>query len=310
MENISRFDKIRIKFRRTPVIKSISRFSSYKGLIKNWWEYYLVKVGLRAKADIIFRKDNKLFTLSRQNQGEFYKEFAYRRLEYYGAKIKKDKNSFLISFKGFLFKVRELDIASIIVENFIEEPYKWLKSRGETVVDVGANIGDTAIYFGGLENASKVIAVEPVTYAYNSAKENIRLNKLDKKIILLNGAVDKKKGHIYIANREKSTGILNKKRQGKRVRVFTLDELIKKYKINDALLKLDCEGYEYPIILSAKTATLRKFKRIVLECHWGYLNIEKRLKSAGFKVKHTSPAYNEYADIPDMVINLVFAKRI
>jgi hypothetical protein len=47
---------------------------------------------------------------------------------------------------------------------------------------------------------------------------------------------------------------------------------------------MDCEGYEYSILLGENNDTLRRFQQMVIECHYGYKNIEKKLKSAGFIV--------------------------
>ena len=68
---------------------------------------------------------------------------------------------------------------------FIKEDYKWLKAKNNVVIDIGANIGDTSIYFA-LNGAKKVIALEPFPYSYRMAFENTYNNGYDKKIILLN----------------------------------------------------------------------------------------------------------------------------
>ena len=59
---------------------------------------------------------------------------------------------------------KKFDIIWLINENFIKEQYKWLDVEGKNVVDVGANIGDTAIYFA-LKGAKHVYAFEPYPYS-------------------------------------------------------------------------------------------------------------------------------------------------
>lgn len=46
------------------------------------------------------------------------------------------------------------------VETFLEQPYGILDVKGRDVVDVGAYIGDTALYFR-LKGAKRIYAFEP-----------------------------------------------------------------------------------------------------------------------------------------------------
>ena len=73
---------------------------------------------------------------------------------------------------------------------------------------------------------------------------------------------------------------------------------------------MDCEGCEYPIILNANNDVLKRFNQIMIECHYGYKNIERKLKYAGFKVSYSKVnyGYNKSADDPKMFINLIEAK--
>ena len=78
-----------------------------------------------------------------------------------------------------------INTIDLIVETFIEEQYKNLNVKDKNVIDVGANIGDSAIYFA-LKGATHVYAFEPYPYSYNLAKENIKLNGLKDIITLIN----------------------------------------------------------------------------------------------------------------------------
>jgi hypothetical protein len=60
--------------------------------------------------------------------------------------------------------------------------------------------------------------------------------------------------------------------------------LINEFNIKEALLKIDCEGCEYNILYE-DDVVLKKFKRIVLEFHYGYKNIESKFKHAGFSTE-------------------------
>ncbi|MGC8622558.1 MAG: FkbM family methyltransferase [Candidatus Micrarchaeia archaeon] len=74
---------------------------------------------------------------------------------------------------------------------------------------------------------------------------------------------------------------------GKRIKISSLDKIVKNFGLKHAVLKVDCKGCEYLLLLNASDAVLQAFDQIILEYHYGYKNLEKRLKEAGFKVPHT-----------------------
>jgi FkbM family methyltransferase len=195
----------------------------------------------------------------------------------------------------------------------MDEAYKWLNVKGKEVVDVGANIGDTPIYFA-VNGAKHVYAFEHYPFSYRIALKNIRLNKLEKKVTLLNEAISNENKTIYINGNYKSTGSddLKEFKKGKKIKVVTLEEIVKRFKLKDAVLKIDCEGCEYPTLLNTPNEVLRNFEQIMLEYHYGYLNLKKKLEEAGFKVKVSSPKYhfNDRAQNPHMLLGYFYAQRL
>ncbi|MFP3319451.1 MAG: FkbM family methyltransferase [Acidilobus sp.] len=73
-------------------------------------------------------------------------------------------------------------------EGEYEVPEALSGLRGREVVDVGANTGDTALYFV-LNGARKVIAVEPLPNVAKCAEENVRLSGATDKVRVLNAAL-------------------------------------------------------------------------------------------------------------------------
>ena len=68
--------------------------------------------------------------------------------------------------------------------------YKFLEPiKGNTVIDIGANIGDSTVYFA-IKEARTVLALEPYKYSYNMLVENIRINDL-KNVITINAGYGK-----------------------------------------------------------------------------------------------------------------------
>ena len=83
-------------------------------------------------------------------------------------------------FDGLLFSGHQYgDILAV----FFEKDYEFLNVRNKIVIDIGANIGDTAIYFI-LMGAKKVIGLEPSQEIFKHAEKNLKLNNLSSQINL------------------------------------------------------------------------------------------------------------------------------
>jgi hypothetical protein len=70
-----------------------------------------------------------------------------------------------------------------------------------------------------------------------------------------------------------------------RIRVYSLETLLKEIGVRGgAVLKMDCDGYEYHVLGSASKDVLRTFDQMLIEYHKGYRPIAKILERAGFKI--------------------------
>jgi len=181
----------------------------------------------------------------------------------------------------------------------MDRMYKWLDVKGKDVIDIGANIGDSAIYFA-LKGAKHVYAFEPYPYSYSIAKKNIKLNHLENKITLLNEGCGKS-GSIAIKEDYKNTVGTDLKnfKEGKKIKIENLNEIVKRFNLTHSALKVDCEGCEYDLILSASDDALHAFDQIIMEYHYGYRNLVKRLRQAEFKVKYSLPKYSHGVEAGD-----------
>ena len=104
----------------------------------------------------------------------------------------------------------------------------------------------------------------------------------------------------------KSYSTLGVSKDGTLTEMLSLDTVAKRYCNGEAVLKIDCEGGEYPIILNASVDALRKFEQIVVEYHDGYKNLERKLRSAGFDITHARPQTISYHF---RLFGLIFAER-
>ena len=163
--------------------------------------------------------------------------------------------------------------------------YNKLPLEEKIVIDIGACTGDTSVLFA-LCGAKKIIAVEPFPKNFQMLQKNIKENGLTDKIVPILGACGSHSGSIIIDPAYSSTMRSNLKEfdKGVSVPILTLEQIANENAVDDAILKLDCEGCEYDVILDANTSFLRKFSHIQIEYHSGYKNLKEKLEKSGFHI--------------------------
>jgi FkbM family methyltransferase len=140
-----------------------------------------------------------------------------------------------------------------LIDSFLKSEYEipevlsGLKSKD--VIDVGAGIGDSALYFI-LRGARKVIAVEPLPNVVKCAEENLRLNNVADKVKIVNAALGGEPMSIPCDYDVRLSGSFSMLKDSSLCKVsgVTLGDLLSM--IDDPyLLKMDCKGCEAEAIL-------------------------------------------------------------
>jgi FkbM family methyltransferase len=140
---------------------------------------------------------------------------------------------------------------------------RYLKP-GDTVVDVGANIGALAITAAvAVGNAGKVYAIEAHPRIYRYLVENLKLNGLEN-VEPIHCALGDHAGEAILSDiRSDDQNRLTPSGQGVRVPVKRLDDLpIDEERID--LLKIDVEGYE-KMVLHGGPNVLRRTQCVYFE---------------------------------------------
>jgi len=199
-----------------------------------------------------------------------------------------------LKINGFSVAFKPLCASFSVVETFVRGDYEVPEVlsglRGGDVIDVGASVGDTALYFI-LNGARKVIAVEPLPNVARCAEENLRLNGITDEVKLINAALGS--GPVSVPcdyDLWSSIGFSTLSASGPcKVPGVTLGDLLSM--VDDPyLLKMDCEGCEAQVILGPERERLRAFEHVVFEAHphiTGVSNEEllASLKELGFECR-------------------------
>ena len=132
--------------------------------------------------------------------------------------------------------------------------------------------------------AKKVIMIEPEPAFFESAKQNIELNKELQNIEIHNLVLSSTIGIYMIDHKQRGDlGEINEsKENGIPIPKITIDKFLSNYHEQNFVLKMDCESCEYDVLLPIPEDTLRKFEQIFIEFHNGCLNISQRLEKSGF----------------------------
>lgn len=198
-----------------------------------------------------------------------------------------DKDFFILELKtGQKFLIRKKlsnsDISQI-VGNFIKNRYKidniLRDISGKVVVDIGANIGDSAIFFAQLGGI--VYAYEPDAFLYNVAIKNAELNNLS--INYFNAGIgDKNEKRNLLVSKDgaiaSSATIFDnydKNNFSKLTPQLITEEEIEIVKFSDIinsfksiyLIKINCEGCESPAFNCLRNHEIENVEHFIIAYH-------------------------------------------
>jgi FkbM family methyltransferase len=151
--------------------------------------------------------------------------------------------------------------------------FQQIIGKNSICIDVGANIGVTAIGFGTL--AAKVYAIEPSPKNYYFLTKNIEANRLTN-ISAFQFAIATRPGELpfydtrgfragsFLCREHDSLAALHHGEDAIKVKTISLDEFVEGENIERvSLLKVDVEGFEHEVLVGAKEM-LRRFHPITI----------------------------------------------
>lgn len=154
---------------------------------------------------------------------------------------------------------------------FLDEVYFFFPNNfiPKTIVDAGANVGYSAVWFASKFPSAKIIAIEPeqsnfeVLVQNSGSRENIKP---------INAGLWNEKSFLKINNPSADSWAfkttLAEKGEAIGVETVTIPELIDHFNLNQIdLLKIDIEGAEYELFEKGASEWLPKVKMIMIEIH-------------------------------------------
>lgn len=234
-------------------------------------------VGVYSKLDTIY---NNLLTL---NNNVSKKDYIINddRLEILKNLIKDERASDIsldMKFLGSKLSMR-IDDSDIRVfkQIFVDNEYDSLNLPKvvDTIVDLGANIGLSALFFMKKYPDARIIAVEPDAINFEIMKRN--LEDYSSQVTLLNAAIWPSDGEVSLVEHDESneglgawgyrTETLTEGAEGS-VSAISIPTLMKQSSINYIdILKVDIEGAEYELFEKGYESWLDKVGLIIIETH-------------------------------------------
>jgi len=217
-------------------------------------------------------------------------------------KLIKKPYIFLKTKNGLELKIRtspSTDI-HIFTEIWLMNIYSKFASqliKDGTIIDVGAHTGLFVTFFSRICSEGKIICYEPNRENYEILKENIQINNLNN-VILNKQAVLSKPGFITLFLNDHdsaSHSVIKKTKNSVKVEATTIKKIFENNSIKYCeLLKLDCEGSEFDILINLENELFHKIKKMIIEYHnipevsFTDDDLIKKLKENNFEVKYKS----------------------
>lgn len=172
--------------------------------------------------------------------------------------------------------------------------FKQTIAEGDTVLDIGANIGYYALIASEqVGEAGKICALEPIPSNVSLLKKNLSHNDIDN-VEVFQMACGENSGSKEINLSDKSNlhsfnEIPSAEGETLEVEVVTVDDFVEKEEVPD-LIRMDVEGYEHHILKGAKSTLTEHNPNLFIEFHPDLMEEQDMeecigiLESAGYDV--------------------------
>lgn len=201
--------------------------------------------------------------------------------------------------KGEIQIVGPLSLVGVLNES-LDELYS-LDCRNKVVLDVGAFIGETAVFFSAW-GAAKVIMYEPVVSHHEFIKINLALNNVNAE--LHGEGIGETDGYVTVQYETAGVdfGLSNKGTKEMKIKTTSARRMIEESGAD--LAKFDCKGAEKSLI-SVPSKVLRRIGFYIIEVHTSEIKnaLLEKFRSSGFALVKDIP------NVADKEVSTVFFQR-
>lgn len=211
------------------------------------------------------------------------------------------KEGFLVGFLDLSIYVESEEEFHILNEIFVRNDYDFISGSQSIVIDIGANIGITSLFFSQFDYVDKIYAFEPVKVTFEQAAYNFSLNDKIQKIAKIKniglGKNSRKEVFLFDTSCKGNTGLRGElspsyenNSNAKKIEVqiesatAELAVILAENSDKKVIVKMDCEGGEYEILEDLyQSGMIENIDVLLLEWHdRGSKVIENMLIHSGF----------------------------
>lgn len=152
----------------------------------------------------------------------------------------------------------------------------------ETILDIGANIGNHTLYFSNFLEYDAIYAFEPVPANFDILEKNTRNYP---RVHISQTAIGDHSGYVNIWPEMSNMGASRVSPEGTILTTLTTIDALWQYGVT--LMKIDVEGYEIPVLLGAEKTIKRDKPAILIEAWSGRTGETAELLSSwGYHIEH------------------------
>lgn len=208
--------------------------------------------------------------------------------------LKKD----IFAYNGYFLPIHHFEVGVFYHKHSLQETFSketLQRIRQKDIIDVGGFIGDSAIIFEREFTERNIYSFEPTSKNYALMQETLRLNN-SKRIIPINQGLGSK-DEILKIRFYGSASHIDLQGQGEdleSISITTLDEFVRKNKLEVGFIKVDIEGFEQEFLKGAReTIESQKPAMLLSIYHNGsdFFDIKPMIESwdLGYRFKIVKP---------------------
>lgn len=200
--------------------------------------------------------------------------------------------SVINSKSGLILELNSFMAFYIFDEIFIQNVYNY-NINPKKIIDIGANIGLFSVWASKRWSPYEIISIEPEPINFSMLERNINLNNM-KYAKTINAAVNSDGREIDLYVHKTNTGghsTVKKIGSSIKVKATRLEPIICQLDGGKCdLLKMDCEGAEFEIIMQIDSDLSSRIGAIIYETEptiYSVNEVNQHLQRLGYKIQQT-----------------------